>query len=160
MRVNGSRARTVKPGLRDPARPRERILEAALGEFARKGFAGARVDSIAASASINKRMLYHYFGDKEGLFREVLRTKMAQLRAWNLNTPDDPAQSLPYWFELARKDREWIRLLEWEALQFAGRKFIDERKRADRGGEAVKRISDRQKQGYLTKNMDPAAMLL
>ena len=86
---------------RDPERTRKRILEAASAEFAAKGFAGARVDAIARDASINKRMLYHYFGDKEGLFREVLRKKMAQRRVWNLGTPDDPASSLPYWFDLA-----------------------------------------------------------
>jgi AcrR family transcriptional regulator len=141
-------------------RTRERILEAALREFSDKGFAGARVDSIASAASINKRMLYHYFGDKEGLFREVLRNKMAQRRAWNLNTPDNPVDGLPYWFDLAHKDRQWIRLLEWEALQFTGGKFIDQQERAGRGKEAVKRISKLQKIGHITKNMDPAAMLL
>src|SRR5881394_4483275 len=108
MRANGSRTRPVKTTSRDPDRTRERILEAASAEFAAKGFAGARVDAIASSASINKRMLYHYFGDKEGLFREVLRKKMAQRRALNLATPDDPMSSLPYWFDLACKDRNWV----------------------------------------------------
>src|SRR2546421_12081337 len=115
-----------KAPTRDPERSRERILEAAFNEFAAKGFAGARVDSIARDASINKRMLYHYFGDKEGLFREVLRKKMTQRRAWNLATPDDPMSSLPYWFDLACKDRNWVRLLEREALQFENRKLVDE----------------------------------
>ena len=63
---------------RNPKRSRERILAAALKEFASKGFAGARVDFIARSAAINKRMLYHYFGNKKKLFREVLRLKMAE----------------------------------------------------------------------------------
>src|SRR6476646_2679199 len=103
---------------RNPKRSRERILTAAFHEFAANGFAGARVDTIAARAGINKRMLYHYFGGKEKLFREVLRRKMAERQAWGMATPDDPADSLPFWFELAGKDPEWIRLLEWEALQF------------------------------------------
>ncbi|HEV3011213.1 MAG TPA: helix-turn-helix domain-containing protein, partial [Burkholderiales bacterium] len=51
---------------RDPGRTRARILEAATGEFARYGLGGARVDRIAARAKANKRMLYYYFGDKEG----------------------------------------------------------------------------------------------
>ena len=141
-------------------RTRERILEAALGEFAEKGFAGARVDAIASGASINKRMLYHYFGDKEGLFREVLRKKMTQRRAWNLATPDDPMSSLPYWFDLACKDRDWVRLLEWEALQFANRQLIDERRRAKSARQSVQRIEGRQKLGHLTAEMDAGAMLL
>jgi AcrR family transcriptional regulator len=160
MRANGSRVRASKTVLRDPARTRERILEAALAEFAEKGFAGARVDAIADSASINKRMLYHYFGDKEGLFREVLRKKMTQRRAWNLATPDDPMSSLPYWFDLARKDRNWVRLLEWEALQFANRKLIDESRRSKSARESVQRIQGRQKLGHLSSEMDAGAMLL
>lgn len=48
------------------------ILLAAEKEFAEKGFWGARVDEIAAGATINKRMIYAYFGDKEGLYKQVL----------------------------------------------------------------------------------------
>ena len=82
------------PATRNPERTQERILQAAFKEFAAKGFAGARVDGIARRAAINKRMLYHYFGDKEGLFREVLRRKMAERQAWGVATPDDPIESL------------------------------------------------------------------
>ena len=56
-------------------------------EFAANGFAGARVDFIARRAAINKRMLYHYFGNKEHLFREVLRLKMAERQAWAETCP-------------------------------------------------------------------------
>src|SRR5438067_8310551 len=90
-----------EPGTRNPERTQQRILQAAFKEFAAKGFAGARVDSIARRASINKRMLYHYFGDKEALFREVLRRKIEQRQAWGIATPDDPRESLPYWFHMA-----------------------------------------------------------
>ena len=57
---------------RDPDATRARILKAAKAEFARKGLSGARVDDIAARARSNKRMLYHYFGNKEELFRITL----------------------------------------------------------------------------------------
>src|SRR5919197_20603 len=82
---------------RDASRSRQRILAAALKEFSTNGFAGARVDLIARRAGINKRMLYHYFGDKERLFRAVLRTKMAQRAAWLAASPMDPIELLPYW---------------------------------------------------------------
>src|SRR5947207_3655114 len=104
MSVRTSRLAAARPATRDPARTRERILAAAFQEFAAQGFAGARVDRIADRAGINKRMLYHYFGDKEGLFREVLRRKIAERQAWGVATPDDPRESLPYWFDLACKD--------------------------------------------------------
>ena len=67
-------------GKRDPAKNRERILAAALDEFARYGLGGARVDRIAARAGANKRMLYYYFGNKEGLFLAVLESRYAHIR--------------------------------------------------------------------------------
>jgi AcrR family transcriptional regulator len=51
---------------------RARILAAAIAEFAVQGFAGARVDAIAARAGINKRMLYAYVGNKEALWLAAL----------------------------------------------------------------------------------------
>ncbi len=70
-----------QPGTRDPAGTRSRILEAATAEFARFGLGGARVDRIAVRAGANKRMLYYYFGDKEGLFLAVLEQTYAGIRA-------------------------------------------------------------------------------
>ncbi|MDZ7669200.1 MAG: helix-turn-helix domain-containing protein [Gammaproteobacteria bacterium] len=61
---------------RDPAAARRRILMAAAVEFAGRGYAGARVDRLAATARVNKRMLYHYFGDKQGLYRAVLDDRL------------------------------------------------------------------------------------
>ena len=48
------------------------LLEAALPEFASAGLAGARVDAIARAAGMNKRLLYHYVGDKSALFAATL----------------------------------------------------------------------------------------
>jgi len=145
---------------RNPERTQERILEAAFQEFAANGFAGARVDSIARRASINKRMLYHYFGDKKALFREVLRRKMDQRQPWWKATPDDPRESMPYWFELACQDINWIRLLEWEALQFGDGRLIDEERRALASSQAVRRILRRQTRGHLSSEFEPDCMLL
>ncbi|HEY1801477.1 MAG TPA: TetR/AcrR family transcriptional regulator [Terriglobales bacterium] len=55
-----------------PEESRAAILQAAAREFAREGIAGARTDSIARSAHVNKALLYYYFKDKESLYREVL----------------------------------------------------------------------------------------
>jgi AcrR family transcriptional regulator len=51
---------------------REAILDAAVREFAARGFEGARVDSIARAAGVNKAMLYYYHRSKEGLYEDVL----------------------------------------------------------------------------------------
>jgi AcrR family transcriptional regulator len=66
---------------RDPARNRDRILKAAVAEFARYGLGGARVDRIAARAGANKRMLYYYFGNKDALFLAVLEDSYARIRS-------------------------------------------------------------------------------
>lgn len=63
------------------AATRQRLLEAALAEFAAKGLAGARVDEIAARAGVNKRMLYAHFGAKEALWLAVLEAAYAHKRA-------------------------------------------------------------------------------
>ena len=65
---------------RDPERTRARILDAATQEFARYGLGGARVDRIAERAGANKRMLYYYFGDKDGLFLAALEGRYAHIR--------------------------------------------------------------------------------
>ena len=59
---------------RNPDRTKRAILDAAVAEFSAVGAAGARIDSIAAAAGVNKRMLYHYFESKEGLLAAVLRS--------------------------------------------------------------------------------------
>ena len=145
---------------RDPQRTQERILAAALKEFSAKGFSGARVDAIARRAAINKRMLYHYFGDKGGLFREVLRQKMAQRAAWLAASPMDPIELLPYWFRLACQDLEWIRLLEWEALQGSDKRVIHQKQRREAMASAVAKIRRRQQLGLLSKTLDPRHLLL
>jgi AcrR family transcriptional regulator len=70
----------AETSVRDPERTRARILAAATDEFARYGLGGARVDRIADAADSNKRMLYYYFGNKEGLFLAVLEATYAHIR--------------------------------------------------------------------------------
>lgn len=81
MTVNDSPDHTETPIVhRDPERTQASILAAATLEFAEKGFGGARVDAIASRAGANKRMLYHYFGDKEALYLAVLEAAYAGIR--------------------------------------------------------------------------------
>jgi len=71
----------ARPQARDSERTRAAILAAATAEFARHGLGGARVDRIALRARTNKRMLYYYFGSKDGLFLAVLEATYARIRA-------------------------------------------------------------------------------
>ncbi len=65
---------------RNPERTRAAILEAARREIAEKGLAGARVDVVARRAGTNKRMIYHYFGDKDALYLAVLEDTYRHIR--------------------------------------------------------------------------------
>ncbi len=59
---------------------RNDILEVASREFADKGLAGARIDEIADKTSSSKRMIYYYFGGKDGLYRAVLEEAYSLIR--------------------------------------------------------------------------------
>lgn len=156
MRPNNSNTAVA----RDPERTSSRILAAALAEFAAHGFAGARVDAIARRAGTNKRMLYHYFGDKEALFRAVLRKKISERQARAETLSGNPEDNVPFWFEAACQDPEWVRMLEWEALQNPNRKVIDEKKRLAVVAHGLNRIRQRQKRGQLSSEFDPRQLML
>ena len=72
---NGGRRR-----VNDPEGTKRNILEVATREFARKGYGGARVDAIAARTRTSKRMIYYYFGDKEGLYLAALEEAYSSIR--------------------------------------------------------------------------------
>ncbi|MDJ0951156.1 MAG: TetR/AcrR family transcriptional regulator [Alphaproteobacteria bacterium] len=113
----------AKPLKRDPARTRERILEAATVEFSEQGLGGARVDAIADRAGTNKRMLYHYFGNKEDLFLAVLertyesiRSHERELELRNLDPVAAVRELVLYTFSYFIAHPEFIRLLNNENL--------------------------------------------
>jgi TetR/AcrR family transcriptional regulator len=68
---------------RDGAQTRLALLAAAREEFAAKGFAGTRVDEVAERAGVNKQVIYHHFGNKDGLFRATLEAGYEQVHSKN-----------------------------------------------------------------------------
>jgi len=116
----------ARNGRRDPARNQDRILKAAMAEFARFGLGGARVDRIAARAGANKRMLYYYYGDKEALFLAVLEDSYARIRRAELGLhllDLDPVQGLrrlvAFTWDYYLKHPEFLTLLNSENLHRA-----------------------------------------
>ena len=67
--------------MQDPEGTQRNIIEVATAEFAEYGLAGARIDEIAAKTKSSKRMIYYYFGDKEGLYLRVLEAAYSKVRA-------------------------------------------------------------------------------
>jgi AcrR family transcriptional regulator len=118
--------RTSAESRRDPDATRARILEAAVAEFAGKGLGGARVDEIAARASANKRMLYHYFGNKDDLFLAALERVYEEIReaeqALDLErlAPMEAMQALvEFTFDYFTRRPEFVTLLNSENLHKA-----------------------------------------
>ncbi|GAB3185874.1 TetR/AcrR family transcriptional regulator [Hydrogenophaga aquatica] len=76
------KARAAKETSRtnDPERTMANILEVATAEFGEKGLAGARIDEIAEATHTSKRMIYYYFGSKEGLYLAVLEESYRRMR--------------------------------------------------------------------------------
>jgi AcrR family transcriptional regulator len=64
----------------NPEANRKNIIDVATIEFAEHGLAGARVDEIAAKTDCSKRLIYYYFGDKDGLYLAVLENVYRRVR--------------------------------------------------------------------------------
>lgn len=111
---------------RDADATRARILAAAKKEFAKSGLGGARVDEIADRAKANKRMIYHYFGNKEDLFRIVLeeaytdiRTAEQSLELEHLPARDALEKLIRFTWDYYLKNPEFITLVNSENLHKA-----------------------------------------
>jgi len=122
--VNHSRRRgRPKRGDGGPELSKGRILAAAADAFARDGYGGARVNDIARRAKTNKRMLYHYFGGKEGLYTAVLehayaafRTAERKLRIDNLPPEEGLRRLVEFTFDYCSENPRFIALLNNENL--------------------------------------------
>jgi|GEM_PF-604129 len=111
---------------RNPEETRRRILDAAEALFAAKGFAGTRVQSIVDRARVNKRMLYHYFGSKRGIyaavaelrFREILDPAYEQgRRALETDGPREALQTvIGVYFDALRAHPRYTKFVGWEAV--------------------------------------------
>jgi AcrR family transcriptional regulator len=75
-----SKTKVVAPRTNDPERTMADIIEVATHEFSEKGLAGARIDVIAEAMRTSKRMIYYYFGSKEGLYIRVLEEAYRRIR--------------------------------------------------------------------------------
>jgi AcrR family transcriptional regulator len=78
--VSKANSRKAPVRTNDPARTMTNILDVAMVEFAEKGLAGARIDEIAAATRTSKRMIYYYFGSKEGLYTATLEAAYREMR--------------------------------------------------------------------------------
>jgi len=107
-----------------PEESRNAILQAAAREFAEHGVAGARTDTIAHEAGVNKALLYYYFKDKETLYGAVLDDAFAGLKETVFRVLDSPVppreKILAYvgaYFDFMASHRLYPRLMQREMMR-------------------------------------------
>ena len=108
---------------RNPERTKGRLLRAAIRVYSAKGFHGVAVDEIVELAGTNKRMVYHYFGSKQGIYLAALVevfSRLAQVEIHALEDTAPPDEKLQHLlaanFKFLDENPEFVRLLLWENL--------------------------------------------
>jgi len=147
-------------------RRRDAILAAARSEFARHGFAGARIERIAEAAVVNKQLIFHYFHSKEGLYSAAVSAIFA---TWQ-PVPDSGTPPSEHLRQLTAHLVEWLsdnpgaaRAIA-EAERVPGQviatappaeawRWLDDAKRAVRSA-----VEGGQRLGYFRDDIDPQAV--
>jgi AcrR family transcriptional regulator len=146
----------------DTERTQRVLLDAAVEEFAEHGFAGGRVNRIAARAGVNKERLYGYFGSKAQLFELVLQRELAGVAAAvPLEVDEHGRLDLGSYagrvYDYHRERPHLLRLLHWEGLQPAG-----DGVQAGRGqlyAEKIDAVRQAQRSGSLDGDVDAGTLL-
>jgi AcrR family transcriptional regulator len=104
--------------VRNAATAKANILDVATEEFANKGLSGGRVDEIAERTNTVKRMIYYYFGSKDGLYRAVLERSYESIRSLEASldlealAPDEALRELVRaTFDYHNKHPDFVRLV-------------------------------------------------
>ncbi len=160
-----SRAAAPEPRTNDPERTRADIIEVATREFSEKGLAGARIDLIAEAMRTSKRMIYYYFGSKEGLYVAVLEAAYSRMRSIESQlhledlAPEDALRKLVGFtvdYQLAHP--EFIRLVMNENMHRG--EYLAQSRTIQRLNvpaiEGLRRVLERgQREGVFRNGLDP-----
>jgi TetR/AcrR family transcriptional regulator len=153
-RSTGRRAPAGEERRRDSERSRARLLDAALEEFSRHGFAGARVGDIAERAGVNAQLIAYYFGGKDGLYRALLESWLADEAGFA-----DPEMSLEdliaAYIKAGVDDPRRARLLLWAGLAY---EEGDDATAA--GPQDAGDLKRRQAAGEIPADLDPEVLQL
>ncbi|SQD99321.1 MULTISPECIES: TetR/AcrR family transcriptional regulator [unclassified Parafrankia] len=143
---------------RDADRSRERLLAAALDEFSARGWAGARVNAIAARADLNPQLITYYFGGKEGLYR-ALQQRWLEQEATLTEPRSGLADLVAAYQEASFADPRMTRLLLWAGLgehADAGQRPPDQPDER----EDLSDLERRQAEGEIAADLDPGLLQL
>jgi len=143
---------------RDAEATRLRLLDAASGEFAAHGLAGARVDRIAAAAGSNKAQIYHYFGSKDALFDAVFRRLVLE----TVSAVPMDARDLPGYagrlFDAYERNPGLRRIATWRRLE-RGAPHPQLEALVENNRDDVAAIASAQADGAIPSRFAPVEML-
>ncbi|MQY36697.1 HTH-type transcriptional repressor [Streptomyces sp. RB17] len=150
------RARTPEDRQVDAERTRTALLDAALEEFAARGFMGARVRDIAARAGVSKDLVNYHFDSKEGLYLAVQRAWLQREAAFA--DPSLPlAELAARYLDDALRDPRPMRLLAWRGLSEPQDSAAA---RPPAESEDLSGVRRRQEDGEVAPGLDPASLRL
>ena len=149
---------------RDPEATRSALLEAAEQVFLKKGFGNASLSEIAKLAGITKSLIHHYFGSKEGLWREVKVQRFTHYadRQMDMLREARPSAellraSMAFYFDFLRRNPQIVRVLAWMFLEQDQQECLDiDRQLIEMG---VAKIREAQADGQLRDDIDPRFIL-
>jgi len=142
------------------ASSREAILEAAAEEFGEHGFEGTRIEHVARRADYNKALVYRHFGDKRGLFEAMLSEYVGRRGALLDDLPDSLAGLMGFWADRQLEERDYLRLLQREALQGGGDPPVNAEERRAYYGRQVDVLRELQERGDVDPDFDAETLFL
>lgn len=137
---------------------KQKILDAAVSEFAKHGPDGTTIDKIAKIAGVNKERIYNYFGAKRELFDAVLRNelvKVAKLVPIQSISEEDLSEYAGRAYDYHCEHPELSRLLLWEGLIY-DKEVPNEEIRRKNYDYKIQAVSDAQQQGKVTNSIEPS----
>lgn len=149
---------------RDPEATRAALLEAAETIFLEKGFGNTSLSEIASHAGITKSLIHHYFGSKEGLWREVKTRRFMHYAEQQMNmidqaqpTADLLKESIKLYFNFLHRNPQIVKILAWMFLEQDQEECMDvDRELISKG---VEKIRQTQSRGELRTDIDARFML-
>ncbi len=148
---------------------KNKILAAAESEFSEKGIWGARIDAIALSAGVNKRMIYEHYESKENLYKTVLERVYARLAEYEnenyvKNLPPDEAieNIVEVSFRFLEANPTFVRILMWENLNNA--KYLNASSAPNIKNPTITYIKEQlrlgKEKGIFSKDVDEEQMVI
>ncbi|MFC4386967.1 TetR/AcrR family transcriptional regulator [Gracilibacillus marinus] len=147
--------------IRDAERTRQKILNAAKEEFCEKGYTGARIESIAKRAGLNKQLIYHYFKNKEALIDEMISYFAKSVPTENLTLPSNPVDIASFRFHVnIHHLMDFLKFTAWEVIDDIPNDTIGAESRKKVLQSYVEDMKVKQEKGLVPKDLDPRFITL